>query len=83
MNVFNPGIIIFWITTATTFLSQTLNHRIVIFSTALLIALSADIAKVMLASKIREKMTTKNIHLVNRINGALLIVFGVVIIFLQ
>lgn len=83
MNIFNPGIIIFWLTTATTFLDQTLNERVMIFSTALIIALAADVAKVLLASKIRERLTPKNILLVNKINGVILIGFGVVIIFLQ
>lgn len=83
MNIFNPGIIVFWLTTATTFSYNTINHRIIIFATALLIALAADIAKVLLASKIRERMTAKNIHLVNQINGIILIAFGVFIIFFE
>lgn len=83
MNVFNPGIIIFWITTATTFAANTINHRIIIFTTALLIALAADVAKVLLAARIRERMTAKNIHLVNQINGIILIAFGVFIIFFE
>lgn len=83
MNIFNPGIIVFWITTATTFADNTLNHRIIIFTIALLIALAADVAKVLLASKIRKRMTPKNIHLVNQINGVILIAFGVFIIFFE
>jgi len=83
MNIFNPGIIVFWLTTATTFVDNTINHRIIIFATALLIALAADVAKVLLASKIRERMTAKNIHLVNQINGIILIAFGVFIIFFE
>lgn len=83
MNIFNPGIIVFWLTTATTFIDHTLNQRLVIFGTALLLALAADVAKVLLANKIRQKMTPHNIHVVNRINGAILIAFGIVIIILQ
>ena len=83
MNIFNPGIIIFWLTTATTFSNSTINHRVVIFSTALLISLGADITKVLLADKIRQRMTAKNIHLVNQINGIILIAFGVFIIFFE
>jgi len=83
MNIFNPGIIVFWLTTATTFLGNTLNHRIIIFATALFIALMADVAKVLLANKIRQRMTAKNIHLVNQINGIILIAFGVFIIFFE
>jgi len=83
MNIFNPGIIVFWLTTATTFAGDPVNHRIIIFATALLIALAADAAKVLLASKIRQRMTAKNIHLVNQINGIILIAFGVFIIFFE
>jgi len=83
MNIFNPGILVFWITTATTFAADALNHRIIIFATALVIALTADVAKVLLASKIRQRMTAKNIHLANQINGVILIAFGVFIIFFE
>ena len=83
MNIFNPGIIVFWLTTATTFAANTINHRIIIFVTALLIALAADIAKVLLAARIRERMTAKNIHLLNQINGIILVAFGVFIIFFE
>jgi threonine/homoserine/homoserine lactone efflux protein len=83
MNIFNPGIIVFWLTTATTFLDNSINKRIVIFTTALIIALAADVAKVLLASKIRQRMTPKNIHLVNQINGVILIAFGAFIIFFE
>jgi threonine/homoserine/homoserine lactone efflux protein len=83
MNIFNPGIIVFWLATSTAFLDHTLNQRIIIFGVALLIALLADVLKVTLAGKIRERMTPKNILLINRINGLILIGFGVVIIILQ
>jgi len=83
MNIFNPGIIVFWLTTATTFLGDTLNQRIVIFATALVLALGADVAKVLLANKLRKKLTAKNIHLINRINGIILIGFGIVIILMR
>jgi threonine/homoserine/homoserine lactone efflux protein len=82
-NVFNPGIIIFWLTTATTFADHPGNQRWVIFTLALIIALLADIAKVLLANKIRQRLTPKNIHRVDQVNGAILILFGIGIIFLQ
>ncbi|MER3472214.1 MAG: lysine transporter LysE [Chitinophagaceae bacterium] len=83
MNIFNPGIIVFWLTTATTFVDHTLGQRTIIFGTALLLALAADIAKVLLANTLRKKLTTKNIHLINQINGAILIAFGIGIILMQ
>jgi threonine/homoserine/homoserine lactone efflux protein len=83
MNLFNPGIIIFWLTTSTTFLTNTVKEKVVIFFTALLLALIADILKVLLANKIRKRLTPKNIHLINQINGLILIGFGIVIILIQ
>lgn len=80
MNLLNPGIIVFWFTTATAFVSHSLKDRIVIFSTALLIALGADVAKVALADKLRKKLTPQNIHRINRVNGGILIGFGLVLL---
>ena len=83
MNVFNPGIIIFWLTTSTTFVDNPLDKRVVIFGSALFLALLADVIKVLLANKIRKRLTPKNIHRINQINGVILIGFGVAIILLQ
>ncbi|MDQ3290492.1 MAG: LysE family transporter [Bacteroidota bacterium] len=80
MNVFNPGIIVFWLSTATAFLDHTLQQRIVIFTIALLFNLGVDILKVVLADKIRQRLTPKNIHLINRINGIILIGFGIALV---
>lgn len=79
VNLLNPGIIAFWFTTATAFATHSIKQRIVIFGVALLVALGADMAKVVLADKIRQKLTPQNIHRINRINGAILIVFGLVL----
>jgi threonine/homoserine/homoserine lactone efflux protein len=79
LNLLNPGIIVFWFVWATAYISYSLDYRMVIFGTALLIALAADIAKVMLADKIRKKLTPKNIHRINQINGIILIGFGIVL----
>jgi threonine/homoserine/homoserine lactone efflux protein len=80
MNLLNPGIIVFWFTTATAFISHSFNQRLVIFGTALFLALAADVAKVVLADKLRKKLTPTNIHRINKINGVILIGFGVVLL---
>ncbi|HUC81298.1 MAG TPA: LysE family transporter [Flavisolibacter sp.] len=80
MNLLNPGIIVFWFTTATAFISYTLNKRLIIFGVALLIALAADVAKVVLADKLRKKLTPKNILRINKINGVILIGFGIALL---
>jgi threonine/homoserine/homoserine lactone efflux protein len=79
MNVLNPGVILFWITTSTTVAFHTVNNRIIIFVTCLAFVLAMDILKVMLAGKIRKRLTPHNIHILNRISGIVLIVFGIVI----
>ncbi len=80
MNTLNPGVFIFWITTSTAVITHTINERIVIFATCLLFMLSADTLKVMLAGKIRNRLTPHNIHILNRINGVILIIFGIALI---
>lgn len=80
MNTLNPGIFIFWLTTSTTLISHTVQERLIIFSICLILVLAGDIAKVMLAGKIRNRLTPHNIHIINRINGLVLIVFGIALI---
>jgi threonine/homoserine/homoserine lactone efflux protein len=80
MNILNPGIIIFWLTASTAFADETLNQRITIFSVALGLVLITDILKVLLANRIRQRLTLKNIQFVNRLNGMILIGFGVVLL---
>lgn len=80
MNILNPAIIIFWLTTSTAFISHTLKERILIFSIALGLVLAGDIAKVVLAGKLRTRLTLKNIHLINRVNGIILMGFGIALI---
>ena len=87
MNALNPGTMLFWFAATATITadSKTMNHpeqyRLIVFLTALLFNFSADFFKVLLANKIRNKLTPHNIHIVNRISGAVLILFGIVIVF--
>ena len=80
MNTLNPAVFIFWITTSTAVINHTIRQRIIIFTTCLVWMLGADILKVMLAGKIRNRLTPHNIHILNRINGLILIVFGFALI---
>jgi len=86
MNLLNPGVLLFWIAASATILadSQQQNHpvqyRIIVFAVCLLIVLAGDFAKVMLAGNIREKLNPHNIHIINRISGIILIIFGVALI---
>ena len=80
MNVLNPLIIAFWLTTSTAFADHSLRQRFIIFSTALVLVLAADILKVVLANKIRKKLTVKNIQFISRLNGIVLIGFGIALL---
>jgi threonine/homoserine/homoserine lactone efflux protein len=78
INSLNPTLILFWLTTVTTLATAYSAHlRLVIFVVAILLNLGADILKVILAGKIRSKLNEKNILLVNRISGSILLAFGI------
>ena len=80
MNALNPAIIIFWLTTSTAFIDSSLQERIILFSIALIFVLLADLGKVFAAGRLRKKLTVKNIKLLNRVNGLILIGFGLALI---
>jgi threonine/homoserine/homoserine lactone efflux protein len=81
INTLNPALLLFWLTTATALaVTHTINQRIVIFATCLTINSAADILKVILAGKLRSKLNEKNISLINKISGLILVLFGMVII---
>lgn len=80
MNVLNPAVFIFWIYASSVVITDTIEHRIIAFATCLSWMLGTDILKVVLAGKIRNRLTPHNIHIINRINGLILIGFGLALI---
>ncbi len=80
MNTLNPAVFIFWVAASTGTIEHTIQERIIIFSTCLAFVLGTDIAKVMLAGKIRNRLTPHNIHIISRINGLILMVLGLAIV---
>ena len=81
INTLNPGVILFWLGNATVLsVDHTLQERIIIFSVCLLINMAADVAKVMMAGKLRTKITLRALTIVNKISGSLLIIFGLVLV---
>ncbi len=80
MNLLNPSVIGFWLLTSTSLLVHPHDYRIIVYITCLSIVAGFDILKVMLAGNIRQKLTTHNIHIINRISGMILIGFGVALI---
>ncbi len=87
MNLLNPGVLLFWFAASATILddSETAAHpeqyRFVVFTTCLLLVLSADISKVLLAGKIRSRLTPHNIHIIDRVSGLILTIFGIVLMY--
>lgn len=81
INTLNPALMFFWLTTATALAAtHTINQRIIIFATCLILNGASDILKVVLAGKLRTKLNEKNISLINKISGLILLVFGAVLI---
>jgi threonine/homoserine/homoserine lactone efflux protein len=80
MNILNPSVIGFWLLTSTSLLVETKVYRFIVYITCLVLVLGFDILKVMLAGRIRQKLTPHNIHIINRISGMILIGFGIALI---
>jgi threonine/homoserine/homoserine lactone efflux protein len=78
INTLNPGVILFWLGNATVLsVGHSLQERLVIFSICLLINMAADVAKVMMAGRLRSKLTLHALTVINKISGSLLIAFGI------
>jgi len=77
INTLNPVLLLTWFLYALGFsIKYDIEQRVVIFTTCILINIGADIMKVLLAEKLRTKLTIHNISLINKIAGTILIVFG-------
>ena len=82
INTLNPGVLIFWLGNATVLaLTHTLQERIIIFSVCLLINMAADVGKVMMAGNLRKKLTVHNLSNINKISGAILVAFGIALLY--
>ena len=80
MNTLNPTVFIFWLTTSTTLITLSIENRVIAFITCLAFVLATDLLKVMMAQKIRRKLTPHNIQILSRINGLVLLGFGMVLL---
>jgi threonine/homoserine/homoserine lactone efflux protein len=79
MNTLNPGVIITWITAVAAISTMTAAYRLVFFITCLGIILGFDFLKVLLAQRIRKRLTPRNIIYLNRISALCLVVIGIVL----
>jgi threonine/homoserine/homoserine lactone efflux protein len=79
MNTLNPGVIITWITAVAAISTMTAAYRLVFFITCLGIILGFDFLKVLLAQRIRRRLTPRNIIYLNRISALCLVGIGIVL----
>jgi threonine/homoserine/homoserine lactone efflux protein len=81
INTLNPSVILFWIANATVLaVKHSYEERVVIFSVCLLFNIMADILKVVGAGKLRQRLTHRNISIINKLSGTILIGFGMALL---
>lgn len=81
INSLNPNVMIFWLGTAGTLaINYSLRQRILIFSICLGFNFAADVFKIVMAGKLRKKLTLHNLSVINKISGTILIGFGIALL---
>ena len=80
INTLNPAIIALWFAAATKAIANNYDERMAIFSICLFLNMGADIFKINLAGKLRNKLTDRNINIINKISGILFIAFGIALL---
>jgi threonine/homoserine/homoserine lactone efflux protein len=82
INTINPNVFIFWLGVATAFAGKfTLMQRIIIFSVCIGVNVLADILKVIMAGRLRKRLTLHTISIINKVSGTILIAFGVALFY--
>ena len=82
MNLLNPGVFIFWLAATANVHAQMvgqyhpIRYLVTVYTVCLGFVLVTDIAKVLMAGKIRPKLTPHNLHIINKISGIVLVVFA-------
>jgi threonine/homoserine/homoserine lactone efflux protein len=82
MNTLNPNVFLFWfawtaaIGTTATETNNPLYYKLIVFGTCLLFVLISDLAKVVLAGRLRPRLTNNTLIWVNRISGIIILIFS-------
>lgn len=76
INTLNPSVFIFWLGSATTFAKYTMDQRMIVFGVCIAINIAADVLKVLLAGKLRNRLTLHTMSVINKISGVILVGFG-------
>ena len=84
LNTLNPTVWLLWLSNVT-LVSKTLKYKVfnmvIYFSITLGVVLLIELAKVSAAGRLKRFLTPKTMHIVNFVTGALLVIFGVVLIY--
>jgi threonine/homoserine/homoserine lactone efflux protein len=81
LNTLNPSVFIFWLGTATAFAKYTFDQRVTIFAVCIVLNISADIAKVLLAGKLRKRLNLHTMSVINKVSGIILAGFGIALLY--
>ena len=82
INTLNPSVLLFWLVNATAFaITHSFQQRIVIFLVCIVMNILADVAKVFMAGRIRQKLTLGTLSIINKISGTILIGFGIALLY--
>lgn len=82
INTLNPSVLIFWLMNATAFSAlYGFGQRLMIFTICILVNVAADSLKVVMAGRIRSSLTPSHLHMINRLAGIILIIFGMMLIY--
>jgi threonine/homoserine/homoserine lactone efflux protein len=82
MNALNPSVFLFWFAWSAAIgndaaeNSNPVFYKILVFGTCLLFVLASDLIKVVLAGKLRPKLTANNLTWINRISGIIILIFS-------
>lgn len=81
INTLNPSVFIFWLGSATAFAKYDMNQRMVVFGICIIINMAADVLKVMLAGKLRNRLTLHTMSVINKVSGLILAGFGIALLY--
>lgn len=87
MNTLNPNVFLFWfawtaaIGTLAADAANPIHYKLLVFVPCLVVLLLSDLIKVALASKLRPKLTEKNLIWINRISAIIILIFSAVLFF--
>jgi threonine/homoserine/homoserine lactone efflux protein len=87
MNTLNPNVFLFWFawTAAISATADDTNnpttYKMIVFGTCLAWVLLSDLLKVLLADKVRTRLTEKNLIWINRIAAIIILIFSAVLFY--